>query len=90
MEWIRTTIRGVVRFEPVAVSYLDALGVFLVERANVEGVGRVHLAPWRDEGRRVLLVVDLVPVDAREERVLLHLSSTTKQVQQGLIVMIIY
>ena len=48
-------------------------GVFLVEGSNVERICRVDLPSGRDEGRRVLLLVDLVPVDALEERVGLQL-----------------
>ena len=34
--------------------YLDPLGVLLVEGADVEGVGGVHLSSGRNEGRSVL------------------------------------
>ena len=47
--------------------------VLLVEGSDVKCVCGVDLSPWRDEGRRVLLLVDLVPVHAGEERVLLKL-----------------
>ena len=47
------------------------LGVLLVERADVEGVCRVDLAARGYEGRRVPLLIDLTPVVACEERVVL-------------------
>lgn len=59
--------------------YLIALGVFLVERSDVERVRRVHLAAGRDQRRRVLLHVHLLPVDPVEERVLLHLVRSGKK-----------
>ena len=57
-------------------AHLDALGVLLVEGSDVEGVGRVDLPTWGDEGWGVLLQVHLLPLQALKERVLLQLTRT--------------
>jgi len=59
--------------KPAAVTDLDSLGVFLVKRPNVEGVGGVDFATGRDQWRRIFLLIDLLPVHGHEERVLLQL-----------------
>lgn len=56
--------------------YFDALSVLLVKAADIEGVGSVDLPSRRDQWRRVLLMVDLLPVNAREEYMLFHFIST--------------
>lgn len=57
----------------IGVGQLNTFGVLFVERANVEGVGGIHFATWRNQGWSILLDVDLVPVDARKEVVLFDL-----------------
>ena len=51
--------------------------VFFVEGANVKGVGRIDFPSRRNQRRRILLLVDHVPVDAVEERIVFQLLGAT-------------
>jgi hypothetical protein len=58
------------------VNKILTLGILLIEGADIEGVGRVDLAARGYEGRRVPLLINLTPVVAREERVVLEFVGT--------------
>ncbi len=62
-----------------------AFCILLVKRPNVKGIGGVDLAAWRDEGRRIFLLVHNVPVDAREERMLLKFVCTIASTPESLV-----
>ena len=47
-----------------------AFGVLFVEGADIEGVGGVDFAARWNQRRRILLHVDLLPINADEEWVL--------------------
>ena len=51
--------------------------VFFVEGANVKGVGRIDFPSRRNQRWWILLLVDHVPVDAVEERIVFQLLGAT-------------
>jgi hypothetical protein len=51
----------------ILFGYFHSFRVVLVEIANITSVGSVHFAFGRNEGRRVVLLIDLLPVNAVEE-----------------------
>ena len=69
----------------VALAQLDALGVVLVEVADVERVGGVHFAARRHQRRRILEQVDLLPVDFAKVAVLLDLGGAAAHAADALL-----
>jgi len=67
-----------------SVDDLDSFGVFLVEGPDVEGVGRVDFTAWRNQRRRIFLLIDLLPVDFTEERVIFQLLGTDQPSNQSI------
>lgn len=63
--------------------YFVSFRVLLVEGADVEGVRCIDLPPRRDQWRGVLLHVNLGPIHALEEGVLLHLVRPATELESG-------
>ena len=61
------------------------LGVLLVKGANVKCVCGVHFSPWGDEGWRVFLLINLIPVHAAKEGVLFQLVGSAALATEPLI-----
>lgn len=68
----------------IIVRQLDAFGVLLVERSNVECIGSINLATRRYQRWGILLQVHQLPVDALEERMLFDLVRTAKMTNNNI------
>jgi len=64
---------------------LDGFRVVLVKVANIASVGRIDLTAWRYEWRCVVLLIDLLPVDALEERMSLDLLGALSAAPESLV-----
>lgn len=62
---------------------LDSFRILFVKRPDVESVGRVDLSSWWNQRWRVLEEINLLPVNANEERMLLQFQRSTDSTQQS-------
>lgn len=79
MKWVNTPFRDGQREISInlliLIGDLDCFGVVLVKVSNVASVSRVDFALWWDERWRVVLLIDLLPVDPVKEGMVFDLKN---------------
>jgi len=64
---------------------LLTLSIFLIEGTDVKCIGCVYFAARGNQRRRILLLVNLVPIDAFEESMILQFFRSTSLAAQSLV-----